>query len=212
MDPFEEAMNDYFAGQMDQPSPHSPESQTVEELWDDDYMSSPESQTVEDYMNTPESQTFEELWNDDELREILDLPSPHTPQRESEESWNARESEESWNAYFTSESDDDDSMSYEENVELQERVGSVTIGLPPETLAALPEIAFKKQADEGNGERCTVCLDDYEDGEIVLQLPCSHIFHGHCVPEWFKTQKTCPLCRHGVVIEKNEDSREDADG
>jgi hypothetical protein len=31
-----------------------------------------------------------------------------------------------------------------------------------------------------------MCLDDYEDGEIVLQLLCSHIFHGHCVPEWFK--------------------------
>jgi len=193
----------------------SPESQTFEELWDGDYMSSPESQTDEDYMSSPESQTveelwdddymstsesqtFEELWDDEELGEGMDPLSPHTPQFESEESWNA---------YFTSESDDDDdSMSYEENVELQERVGSVTIGLPPETLAALPEIAFKKQADEGDGERCTVCLDDYEDGEIVLQLPCSHIFHGHCVPEWFKTQKTCPLCRHGVVIEKNEDS------
>jgi hypothetical protein len=91
MDPFEEVHESLFCWPNGSAKPPQSESQTVEELWDDDYMSTPESQTVEDYMNTPESQTFEELWDDEELWEIIELwelwdPSPHTPQRESEES------------------------------------------------------------------------------------------------------------------------------
>jgi len=101
---------------------------------------------------------------------------------------------------FTIYSSDDELMSYEELLELLQRVGSVTVGLDPQTFAALQLIAFEKQDDEGDGERCIVCLEDYEDGEIVLQLPCSHIFHGHCATEWFKRSKICPLCRREVVI------------
>jgi len=70
--------------------------------------------------------------------------------------------------------------------------------LPPQTFAALPAIPFRKEADDN--ERCTICLDVYKDNETVMRLPCSHLFHGHCVTEWFKTSKSCPLCRREVVI------------
>lgn len=95
-------------------------------------------------------------------------------------------------------SDDDDEMGYEQLLALQQRIGSVTLALPPQTLAALPTIKFKIQPPENKaetGERCTVCLEGYKDGERVLQFPCFHIFHGHCVTNWFNISKFCPICR-----------------
>jgi len=94
-----------------------------------------------------------------------------------------------------------DDMSYEQLSALQEGMGSVRVALSSQTLAALPAIEFKKQP-LGAGERCTVCLEVYEDGERVLQLPCFHIFHGHCATHWLKTSKICPLCRGEVTIVK----------
>ena len=98
----------------------------------------------------------------------------------------------------------DDRMSF---VELIERAGFVTVYLAPETLTELPNFAFRKQSESvESGERCTICLDDYEDGEITMQLPCSRIFHRHCLTKSFETIKSCLLCKDDVVIQKNEDN------
>lgn len=59
------------------------------------------------------------------------------------------------------------------------------------------------------GERCLVCLGDYEDGEICRQITsCSHIFHKECIDEWLTTgRNTCPLCRgEGVERKKQEEA------
>lgn len=77
------------------------------------------------------------------------------------------------------------------------------------------------------GERCLVCLCDYELGEEVRQLTkCSHLFHRECIDEvscapfsvlaqgiryanyfsslqWLTTgRNSCPLCRGQGVDEK----------
>ena len=55
----------------------------------------------------------------------------------------------------------------------QQQLGSVRVGLPPETVAALPVVQFKKEEPndvEGGGEICTVCLENFGDGENVVQL------------------------------------------
>ncbi|KAL9131541.1 MAG: hypothetical protein Q9217_000555 [Psora testacea] len=56
------------------------------------------------------------------------------------------------------------------------------------------------------GERCLVCLEDYQVGEEVRQLAqCSHLFHRECIDEWLTTgRNSCPLCRGQGVDEKKE--------
>lgn len=44
---------------------------------------------------------------------------------------------------------------------------------------------------------CCICYGNLED-PVLLQL-CNHVFCGKCILEWYKKQKTCPLCR-----EKND--------
>ena len=71
--------------------------------------------------------------------------------------------------------------------------------------------------------QCSVCLGDYENGQIVCRTPCRHFFHRRCLDDWFKPEKCwadsdsededhagegaeengrqrkkfqCPICRH----------------
>lgn len=76
--------------------------------------------------------------------------------------------------------------------------GVFTIGKPSESTAHLPT------RDMPEGERCLVCLGDYEIGEVCRSLTqCSHIFHKDCIDTWLTTgRNSCPLCRGQGVQEK----------
>lgn len=55
-------------------------------------------------------------------------------------------------------------------------------GVPAAMLELLPTHKYVK-SEKVSAERavestqCTVCLDDYEDGDEVRTLPCMHFFH-----------------------------------
>jgi len=56
---------------------------------------------------------------------------------------------------------------------------------------------------------CSICLSDYQMNEILLRLPCFHIYHKNCVAMWFQQHNTCPLCKQNVsqmMIEQQNDA------
>ncbi|XP_010539185.1 PREDICTED: E3 ubiquitin-protein ligase SGR9, amyloplastic [Tarenaya hassleriana] len=55
---------------------------------------------------------------------------------------------------------------------------------------SLEQIRFSRE--------CVICKDDFEDGSMVTQLPCDHLFHGDCIKTWFQINRGCPLCRKPV--------------
>ncbi|VFQ85972.1 unnamed protein product [Cuscuta campestris] len=48
----------------------------------------------------------------------------------------------------------------------------------------------------GGGGTCSVCLDDFFAGEVIILLtPCSHSFHAGCIETWLSQNRSCPMCR-----------------
>jgi hypothetical protein len=47
-------------------------------------------------------------------------------------------------------------------------------------------------------DTCPICLMKFQDGHIVRELPCNHIFHDGCVLQWFVKDDRCPKCRANI--------------
>lgn len=73
------------------------------------------------------------------------------------------------------------------------QLGAVASGqrLSDEEIAALPKIRFDKVEEQ----TCSVCLETYQQGEMLTALRCAHFFHTSCVTRWFQRSTQCPLCR-----------------
>ncbi|XP_063147140.1 E3 ubiquitin-protein ligase ZNRF4 [Candoia aspera] len=49
---------------------------------------------------------------------------------------------------------------------------------------------------------CVICMAEYEAGDLLRILPCTHVFHTTCINTWLFIQptagKTCPICKQKV--------------
>merc|ERR1712187_570210 len=70
-------------------------------------------------------------------------------------------------------------------------------GVAPEVVKTLPLVKFASE-DGWCETSCSICLGDFEEGELLRELPCGHKFHGQCVDKWLEHHRTCPLCIHDV--------------
>ncbi|GFR16601.1 e3 ubiquitin-protein ligase ATL15 [Trichonephila clavata] len=51
--------------------------------------------------------------------------------------------------------------------------------------------------------KCSVCLDTSRRRKMKA-LPCKHQFHKKCIDEWLQANWRCPLCRHPLLLSRNE--------
>ncbi|KAI8092739.1 uncharacterized protein BX664DRAFT_348005 [Halteromyces radiatus] len=59
---------------------------------------------------------------------------------------------------------------------------------------------------------CSICLSEYEPGDLICKLWCSHHFHKDCVHEWLALNSLCPLCKQnfrGKDYNQEQDSPSD---
>lgn len=59
-----------------------------------------------------------------------------------------------------------------------------------------------KMASEIIENSCSICFEGMTEGfnkHPLKKLACHHEFHKHCIDEWFKTNRQCPLCRQHEV-------------
>ncbi|XP_020210111.1 NEP1-interacting protein 1 isoform X2 [Cajanus cajan] len=71
-------------------------------------------------------------------------------------------------------------------------------GIPQNVIMKLPFQPFNsnKMLKSYNTSCCSICYQDFEDGELVRILPkCSHHFHLECIDKWLVQQGSCPMCR-----------------
>lgn len=75
-------------------------------------------------------------------------------------------------------------------------------GLPGDSVEKIPKIKITSNNNvDDSGERvsCSVCLQDFQLGEMVRSLPhCHHMFHLPCIDKWLIRHGSCPLCRRDL--------------
>ena len=83
-------------------------------------------------------------------------------------------------------------------MELMQNIGSRGRGLNQEIVEGLATARFDKENSQNLDEeakKCSVCITEFEDEEMIKFLPCTHRFHGQCIDTWLRDHSTCPLCK-----------------
>ncbi|XP_031740109.1 probable E3 ubiquitin-protein ligase ZFP1 isoform X1 [Cucumis sativus] len=102
---------------------------------------------------------------------------------------------------------DIENMSYEELLELEERIGYVGTGLSEKIITSLLktrisvpsardvnlEVGATSMNEETNS--CTICLDVIDDGTKIGILDCKHYYHADCLKQWLLIKNVCPVCK-----------------
>ena len=47
-------------------------------------------------------------------------------------------------------------------------------------------------------KRCSICLENFKNGDNSIILPCIHIFHGECIKKWMNKKNACPICKSKI--------------
>ncbi|CAN6877379.1 unnamed protein product [Brassica oleracea] len=99
---------------------------------------------------------------------------------------------------------DIDNMSYEELLALEEKMGTVSTALSEEALLkSLKLSTFNHPTEKSGGVclkkdddvKCSICQEEYVDGDEVGTLPCQHIYHVSCAQQWLRMKNWCPICK-----------------
>jgi len=77
-------------------------------------------------------------------------------------------------------------------------------GTPPakkEAVEAMPTVTIDQDMID-----CPVCLEDFEIGTGVKEIPCSHKFHSGCILPWLELHSSCPVCRFQMPVDESKAS------
>ncbi|EOY03864.1 hypothetical protein QUC31_017536 [Theobroma cacao] len=83
----------------------------------------------------------------------------------------------------------------------------VVNGSCPAASSVVERLVEVKIGIENDGFCCIVCIEEFEEGEIVKGLPCLHYYHGDCIIPWLRIRATCPLCRCELPTDGEADER-----
>ncbi|KAF7819915.1 E3 ubiquitin-protein ligase MBR2 isoform X1 [Senna tora] len=98
---------------------------------------------------------------------------------------------------------DVDNMSYEQLLELGERIGHVSTGLKEDEIGRhirKIQLPFLNEALKHHiNKKCSICQEEYEGDDEVGKLNCEHSYHVQCIRQWLAQKNFCPVCKQEVV-------------
>ncbi|KAG6525312.1 hypothetical protein ZIOFF_015267 [Zingiber officinale] len=106
---------------------------------------------------------------------------------------------------------DVDNMSYEELLELGDKIGQVNTGLEEEQImSSLRKVkysfldALKRHIRSHNEPNCIICQEEYSINDAIGELQCGHRYHVRCIKRWLLQKNACPVCKTAVSTQAFE--------
>ncbi|CAO2171093.1 unnamed protein product [Urochloa humidicola] len=99
---------------------------------------------------------------------------------------------------------DVDNMTYEELLELGDKIGYVNTGLREDEITHSirrvkhPSFSSFRFATELE-RKCSICQEEFEANEEMGRLDCGHSYHVYCIKQWLSQKNTCPVCKTAVT-------------
>jgi hypothetical protein len=47
--------------------------------------------------------------------------------------------------------------------------------------------------------KCSICQEEYIEGEEVGRMQCEHQYHVSCIHEWLRQKNWCPICKTSAI-------------
>ncbi|PIN23699.1 hypothetical protein CDL12_03577 [Handroanthus impetiginosus] len=105
---------------------------------------------------------------------------------------------------------DVDHMSYEELVDLSDRIGYVGTGLQEEEIYGCLRILKHFNPDSTSllvtGQKdwkCSICQEKCGRDEDIGALHCGHHHHLQCIKQWLLQKNSCPVCKSPAMRDKS---------
>uniref|UniRef100_A0A453FBB8 RING-type E3 ubiquitin transferase n=2 Tax=Aegilops tauschii TaxID=37682 RepID=A0A453FBB8_AEGTS len=97
---------------------------------------------------------------------------------------------------------DVDNMTYEELLELGERIGHVNTGLREDEIIrnlrkVKPDSSFRFPTEVE--KKCSICQEEFEANDEMGRLGCGHSYHVYCIKQWLSQKNVCPVCKTAVT-------------
>ncbi|KAF7023366.1 hypothetical protein CFC21_035894 [Triticum aestivum] len=97
---------------------------------------------------------------------------------------------------------DVDNMTYEELLELGERIGHVNTGLREDEIVrnlrkVKPDSSFQFPTEVE--KKCSICQEEFEANDEMGRLGCGHSYHVYCIKQWLSQKNVCPVCKTAVT-------------
>ncbi|CAL5338845.1 hypothetical protein CsSME_00022468 [Camellia sinensis var. sinensis] len=104
---------------------------------------------------------------------------------------------------------DVDNMSYEELLNLGDRIGYVGTGLHEDEIFrclrkskhSMSE-SFPLLKSTNKDWKCSICQEGWKADDKMGRLDCGHYHHLHCIKKWLLQKNACPVCKTAAVANK----------
>ena len=70
----------------------------------------------------------------------------------------------------------------------------------------LKDCNFIKYNSDIKETQCPISLEEFKDGDSLIELPCNHIFLEKHIKNWLKEKTSCPMCRHNLDSKSSKGS------
>jgi hypothetical protein len=95
------------------------------------------------------------------------------------------------------------------NMALRESMETYKPNITPASKDAIAQLSRYKLTEEtlktAQDPMCVICSEEFKVDDVVLSLPCKHLFHAECCEKWLEINNTCCVCREPIPELKKED-------